>query len=147
MGNLDLAIAILSGKGQISKNDDIWQWIHSASSDPNTRNIVEIGTFNAGGSSRAIISGLRSNSGARAIGLETDWLLHKLADVRLRLKSGNRFRVMRGSLVDASAIDDVNLSKAEALWILKDIKTLSRAKRISQNLGNTLVNSRAPGSV
>lgn len=86
-----------------------------------------------GGSSKAIISGLRSNLGAQAVGLETDWLLHKLSNMRLRIRGGNRFRVMRGSLVDVNAIDEVNLSQTEEIWVLKDKKTLSRIRQVDSS--------------
>lgn len=112
MGKLDLAAAILSGRGQINPRDEIWQWIREVSSDPRTRNIVEIGTFNGGGSSTAIVSGLLFNPGARAIGLETDWLLHLISAAKLRLKTGNRFIVLRGSLVDVTELEVEDLSKA-----------------------------------
>lgn len=133
MGMIDLSFAILSGRGQISPKDEIWHWIRKVSSDPCTQNIVEIGTFNGGGSSTAIVSGLLVNRGAKALGLESNRLLHLISAAKLRLKTGNQFRVLHGSLVGVSSLDSVELSEAEAKWYLKDRKTLARVRKLDSS--------------
>ena len=119
--------------GQITKNHDIGKWIAFVSSLPNINSIVEIGTWNGRGSSKAIVRGVKSRSKSnrskvRVFGYEINPDMAKAAKKALR--NSTFFEVVFGSIVNVEDLDRSNLSAAEKSWLDQDIFWMKNAPNV-----------------
>ena len=116
--------------GQISLDNQIGRWIELLSSLENINHIVEIGTWNGRGSSRAIVSGVLkkskiNNSFIEVVGLESD--LNYVHKAKKYLKKYKFFKIIYGSLVRYEELDNSELTENEMKWWHNDAMNLTNA--------------------
>ena len=109
--------------GQIKKEHEIGKWISFLSSLPSINTIVEIGTWNGKGSSKAIVRGVMSRRKAyrlsvEVVGYEINPVMAKSASKVL--KKYGFFKVVYGSIVTIDDLDRSNLSEVEMKWLKQD---------------------------
>jgi len=119
--------------GQVRKHHEIGKWIEFISSLPNVNVIVEIGTWNGKGTSRAIVRGVKSRSNAsrsaiKVVGYEINPKLVNIAKKTLRKYPF--FEVVFGSIVSVNALDRSNLNASEILWIDQDELWIKNAPNV-----------------
>jgi hypothetical protein len=113
--------------GQIGPKDEIGRWIELLASLDSVTSIVEIGTWNGLGSSLQIARGVKKSSNGlnlskQVIGVEVNFQMWKRASKNLR--QYEFFKVIHGSLVEASALDSSELSDVEKCWFAQDVRNI-----------------------
>lgn len=111
-------------QGQIQENHEIYKNILYATSNKKVKTILEVGSWNGLGSTRAIRSGLKINKQANAVGLECNKSYYYLAKISSFLSP--RMKIKLGSLVYPSDLDGSQLSYEEKSWIENDVITLAK---------------------
>lgn len=125
----------LKRQGQIQEDHEIYENIYCATIDKKVRTIVEIGSWNGLGSTRAIRSGLKINKHSHALGIECKkpyFYLAKFSSI-----FSPRMKIKLGSLIDPKDLDVTNLSDQEKIWIEDDVSTL--AKLSKRHIGLKLI--------
>jgi len=109
--------------GQIKKKHQIGRWIEFISSLPGVESIVEVGTWNGRGSSKAIVRGVlrKTRNGdysTKVWGFEVNPRMFEVA--KKSLANYRFFTVVFGSLVSVLDFDRINLTKTELDWLNQD---------------------------
>ena len=122
-----------SYSGQIRRNHEIGKWITFLASLPSVNTIVEIGTWNGKGSSRAIVRGVMSKSKPKRLpvtvrGYEINPEMAKSANKVLR--RFKFFNVIYGSVINIQDLDRANLGETEKIWLEQDEVWMKNAPNV-----------------
>ena len=127
--------------GQIGPRDEIGRWLELLASLSSITTIVEIGTWNGLGSSLQIAKGVQkgcqgTNLTKQVVGVEVNFQMWKRASKNLQ--KYDFFKVVHGSIVEASALDSFNLSDLEEGWIAQDIKCIESSPLVVSQIPTTI---------
>jgi hypothetical protein len=122
-----------SYSGQIRRNHEIGMWITFLASLSSVNTIVEIGTWNGKGSSKAIVRGVMSKSKPDRLpvtvsGYEINPEMAKSANKVLRRFTF--FKVIYGSVINIQDLDRNNLGETEKIWLEQDVAWMKNAPNV-----------------
>jgi len=122
-----------SYSGQIRRNHEIGMWITFLASLPSVNSIVEIGTWNGKGSSKAIVRGVMLKSKPKRLpvtvcGYEINPEMAKSASKVLRRFTF--FKVIYGSVINIQDLDRNNLGETEKIWLEQDVAWMKNAPNV-----------------
>jgi hypothetical protein len=122
-----------SYSGQIRRNHEIGMWITFLASLPSVNSIVEIGTWNGKGSSKAIVRGVMLKSKPKRLpvtvcGYEINPEMAKSAGKVLRRFTF--FKVIYGSVINIQDLDRNNLGETEKIWLEQDVAWMKNAPNV-----------------
>jgi hypothetical protein len=130
---IEAALPFFFEKGQIDLKSEVGRWIYFLSSLSSTSVIVEIGTWNGKGSSNLIACGVikSQNLNKTVIGLEINKNL--VTKARKNLKKYQFFKVLHGSIINVSEVDEVDrvdLTGPEINWLRDDLIDIEKAPNV-----------------
>ena len=127
--------------GQIGPGDEIGRWLELLASLSSVTTIVEIGTWNGLGSSLQIAKGVQkgsqgNNLAKQVVGVEVNLQMWKRASKNLQ--RFEFFKVVHGSIVEASALDSFNLSDLEKGWFAQDFKCIESSPLVISQIPTSI---------
>ena len=104
------------------------------------KTIVEIGTWNGGGSSMLIAKGVASNlskiQDTVVLGLEANGQMYKKAKNRIR--KYQFYKVVHGHIVEVDELDSSNLTQSEVNWFEEDSQFIKNSPNVLSMLPESI---------